>query len=336
MTSVRIARSAAALAALAAFATLAAGAAGAQAPRRDSLTLYEGADYRGASVTLYGDLADLGSTGFSTRARSAQVIGQWRLCAGGGFRNGCQTVQGNLRDLGVLGLPSIGSAQRLSGTPAPAYTPRYQEPAAPAPLPAPVARPVPAPVQAPPQAYGPPPSRAVVPAPQPAPYEPAPYPQGYVPPYEAGYSDARPGYGDGFAPYAPLPPALDAPPSAVRAPEAASPRPSAAPRPAPRPLPAPVPAPIAAEPALPPTPYDDMSASGGVDGVRATFFPRPFANGYDLSASGIGAADAFCRSQGLGVALYFDSTQKARSSVDERGQPVGSGPILRDVLCRRF
>lgn len=269
--------------------------AGAQA-RRDSLTLYELPDYRGASVTFYGDNANVGSTGFANRAQSAQVIGAWRLCAGGGYRNRCETVSGNIRDLGQYGLSrQVGSAQRLSAdayaAPAPRYeeaapTARYEPPAA-YPLPPAQARPAQA---RPGQPYTPPAA-----SPYGGPYLDSPYQRPEPPPYQPGYSDARPGYGasDPYYDYQP---------------------------------------PVAEAPYAPPY---EAADTGAVNGQTAVFFPRPTLNGMDVSALRPGAADGFCRSQGLGPAVYFDQGQRnARSvGVDLRG--AGPGPILRDVLCRR-
>lgn len=259
--------------------------AGAQA-RRDSLTLYELPDYRGASVTFYGDNANIGSTGFTDRAQSAQVIGVWRLCTGGGYRNRCETVSGNIRDLGQYGLSrQVGSAQRLSPDPYAAPAPRYEEAPPPARYEPPTAYPLP-----PAQPYTPPAA-----APYGGPYLDSPYPRTEPPPYQPGYSDARPGYGPSDPYYDYQPPAAE-PPYAQ--------------------------------------PYESAEV-GPVSGQTAVFFPRPTLNGMDVSALRPGAADGFCRSQGLGPAVYFDRTQRTGRSVGVDLRSVGPGPVLRDVLCRR-
>jgi len=279
---------------------VAAGTASAQA-RRDSLTLYELPDYRGASVTFYGDNAAIGSTGFADRAQSAQIIGSWRLCTGGGYRNRCEVLSGNIRNLDQYGLSrQVGSAQRVSAdayaTPAPRYEAppptRYEPPTA---YPLPPAQPRTAqPYGAPAEPYAPPYSAA------------PPYtaPQAYSPPqpYTPGYSDARPGYGPNDPYYDYSPPAADAPYGG--------------------------PAPYGA-------PAFDTSGAGGVDGETTIFFPRPTLNGMDISALRPGAADSFCRSQGLGPSVYFDQSQRAPRSVGPDMRPAAAGPILRDVLCRR-
>jgi hypothetical protein len=73
----------------------------------------------------------------------------------------------------------------------------------------------------------------------------------------------------------------------------------------------------------------------GVEGRTATFFPRPQMAGSDVAALGRTPADDFCRRSGYGAAVYFDISERSRRAVDVYGRPVGDGPVLRDVLCRR-
>jgi hypothetical protein len=148
--------------------------AAAQSPRPYSLTLYDRPDYRGASVTFYGDHASVGSTGFADRARSAQVRGTWRVCEGGGYRNRCEVLDANVPDLATLGLDGrIGSAQLVLGpTPAQAAAPSAYPP------PPPYARPAAPPAEAwrPPAAEAgraPPPPPIMRPEDPPRPYAPA-------------------------------------------------------------------------------------------------------------------------------------------------------------------
>jgi len=78
------------------------------------------------------------------------------------------------------------------------------------------------------------------------------------------------------------------------------------------------PLPDAAPPS--PTPWRAAdSADPGVAGYGSVFFIRPRRDGEDIPGQGRALADGFCRAQGLGPALYFDT----------------DGRILRDVLCRR-
>ena len=69
-------------------------------------------------------------------------------------------------------------------------------------------------------------------------------------------------------------------------------------------------------------PYDDEP---GFEGRGAVFFSHPTVRGREVPYWGQGAADRFCREQGLGPAVYSDQ---------EPGSTI-SGPALRDVLCRR-
>ena len=276
----RVAMPAAALAAGAVF--VLAGAAMAQG-RPASLTLYDQPDYRGGSVTFYGDNANVGSTGFADRAESAQVLGSWRVCEGGGYRNHCEVLSGNVRDLSAYGLAGrVGSAQLLGAGPAAAYTPP------------------PAATYTPP-VYAPPASTA--PAYEPPVYAPAaPAQDGYG---RQGYGRddygadryTPPAYGSDYPPRdygygaAPPPPAVDAPP-----------------------------------PSYPDQAYAEPPvARPGFDGRATVFFPHPLLRGREVVYWGQGAADRFCRAQGLGPAVYSDQ---------EPGTAV-TGPVLRDVLCRR-
>jgi hypothetical protein len=313
----------AAILATLALAAVAGPAAGAQTQYPFSLTLYDQLDYRGGSVTFYGDNANIGSTGFASRARSAQVRGTWRLCEGGGFRNRCEVLSANVRDLDAYGLAGrVGSAQRLSGVAATPPTPQPQpRPIAPYnPYAADPYAGAPAPRAAEP-AYGAPPP----------PYAPRAYgPDAYAPPaVDAPMPDAPGRLGrDGY-------PALPA-----AAPPAPAPRGAAPAYGAPYVSPAPY-GPGAYDPNdYPPAPYPAYAAAADPDGPAlgdsAVFFPQPTLRGADVSAASNRAADGFCRAQGLGPAIYFDQTRRLPRAVDVEGRPVGEGPILRDVLCRRF
>lgn len=71
------------------------------------------------------------------------------------------------------------------------------------------------------------------------------------------------------------------------------------------------------------------------EGVRSVFFPYPTYDGYDIAA-GSSAANAFCRSQGLGSSAYYDSSQRAQQAIDAEGRYTGPTSVLRDVVCRRY
>ncbi|WP_293480532.1 beta/gamma crystallin-related protein [Phenylobacterium sp.] len=73
----------------------------------------------------------------------------------------------------------------------------------------------------------------------------------------------------------------------------------------------------------------------GVDGATTVFFPRPTVRGLDVAAGDRGA-NAYCRSQGLGRAVWYDSSSRAREAVGPDGELVGRSDVLRDLLCRKY
>ena len=73
----------------------------------------------------------------------------------------------------------------------------------------------------------------------------------------------------------------------------------------------------------------------GIDGSRSVFFPRPNVQGLDVAA-GSNGANTFCRSQGLGQAAYFDSSERAPRAIGPEGQFVGPSSVLRDLVCRKY
>lgn len=73
----------------------------------------------------------------------------------------------------------------------------------------------------------------------------------------------------------------------------------------------------------------------GVEGTSTVFFPRPTVRGLDVAAGERGA-NAFCRSQGLGRAVFFDSNARANQAIGPEGELVGRSDVLRDLLCRKY
>jgi hypothetical protein len=73
----------------------------------------------------------------------------------------------------------------------------------------------------------------------------------------------------------------------------------------------------------------------GVEGARTVFFPRPTVGGIDVAAGDRGA-DVYCSRQGLGPAVWYDSSERARQAVGPDGELVGRSSVLRDLLCRRY
>lgn len=71
-----------------------------------------------------------------------------------------------------------------------------------------------------------------------------------------------------------------------------------------------------------------------MEGARTVLFPYPRMNGYDIAAGG-NSANAFCRSNGLNGAAWYDSSERAREALDGDGRYTGETSVLRDVLCRK-
>ena len=78
-----------------------------------------------------------------------------------------------------------------------------------------------------------------------------------------------------------------------------------------------------------------QGGSRGVDGSRTVFFARPTVRGVDVAAGDRGA-NAFCRAQGLGGAVWFDSSERAREAIGPDGELIGRSSVIRDLLCRKY
>ena len=87
-------------------------------------------------------------------------------------------------------------------------------------------------------------------------------------------------------------------------------------------------------PVTTPSPYADDQAAGS-RGYTVVFFAHPRMNGGDVAAYDRGAADAFCRQQGLGVSVYYDTSERMLRAQEWNGAWASNAPVLRDVLCRR-
>lgn len=81
--------------------------------------------------------------------------------------------------------------------------------------------------------------------------------------------------------------------------------------------------------------YPGGGLSRGFDGTATVFFPRPTVDGVDVAAGDRGA-NVFCRRQGLGPAVWFDSGQRANQAVGPDGERIGRSQVLRDLLCRKY
>lgn len=81
--------------------------------------------------------------------------------------------------------------------------------------------------------------------------------------------------------------------------------------------------------------FPSQGGSRGVEGMRTVFFARPTVRGIDVAAGDRGA-NAFCRAQNLGPAVWFDSSERASQAIDPDGNVVGRSTVLRDLLCRKY
>ena len=71
---------------------------------RNSITVYQDANFRGYSETFRGEIYDLGRSGFNDRISSLQVNGTWEACVDANFRGQCQTFTGSVRNLDRWGM----------------------------------------------------------------------------------------------------------------------------------------------------------------------------------------------------------------------------------------
>jgi hypothetical protein len=71
---------------------------------RNSITIYQDANFRGYSETLRGEIYDLGRSGFNDRISSMQMNGSWEACTDANFRGQCQVFSGSVRNLDRWGM----------------------------------------------------------------------------------------------------------------------------------------------------------------------------------------------------------------------------------------
>jgi hypothetical protein len=80
--------------------------------------------------------------------------------------------------------------------------------------------------------------------------------------------------------------------------------------------------------------WNGRDAARPYEGARNVLFPYPSVAGFDIAGNS-SAANAFCRSMGLGSSAYYDSGERAPRALDQEGRYVGDTGVLRDVLCRK-
>jgi hypothetical protein len=77
-----------------------------------SITFYEGDNFTGREVVIYGEERDFSRIGFNDRARSARTNGSFLVCEDREFRGRCERLSGSVRSLAVLGMSSRISSAR--------------------------------------------------------------------------------------------------------------------------------------------------------------------------------------------------------------------------------
>lgn len=83
-----------------------------------SITFYEGENFSGRQITVYGEERDFARLGFNDRARSARTTGSFTVCEDSEFRGRCERLTGAIRSLDYLGLNARISSvrdERLGG-----------------------------------------------------------------------------------------------------------------------------------------------------------------------------------------------------------------------------
>lgn len=77
-----------------------------------SITFYEGENFNGRAVTVFGEENNFSDIGFNDRARSARANGSFLVCEDIEFRGRCERISGSIRDLNQLGFSGRISSAR--------------------------------------------------------------------------------------------------------------------------------------------------------------------------------------------------------------------------------
>lgn len=83
--------------------------------RRDSITLYRDADFRGASFRFDNEIPNLANTGFNDAVSSMRFRGEWEACTDAYYRGQCQTFHNDVRNLRRWGMNDRISSLRPVG-----------------------------------------------------------------------------------------------------------------------------------------------------------------------------------------------------------------------------
>ena len=83
---------------------------------RDSAIIYRDSNFRGASMTVRGEIPNLQDEGFNDAISSMELRGRWEVCTDANFRGYCEVVDGSVRNLDRWGLNDrISSMRPLRG-----------------------------------------------------------------------------------------------------------------------------------------------------------------------------------------------------------------------------
>lgn len=80
-----------------------------------AITFYEGENFSGRAVTVYGQETDLQRIGFNDRARSARANGTFVVCEDGDFRGRCERMAGSVPSFNAVGMSGRVSSARFEG-----------------------------------------------------------------------------------------------------------------------------------------------------------------------------------------------------------------------------
>lgn len=82
---------------------------------RSSITVYDDANFRGASREFTSEDRNLGRTPFNDRISSMRVEGRWEVCTDAEFRGRCRIVEGDVRFLNGGFNDNISSLRPVRG-----------------------------------------------------------------------------------------------------------------------------------------------------------------------------------------------------------------------------
>lgn len=72
--------------------------------QRASITVFADANYRGATTTFNGEVANLTSSGFNDIISSVRLRGEWEVCSDAYFQGVCRTINADVSNLSRIGM----------------------------------------------------------------------------------------------------------------------------------------------------------------------------------------------------------------------------------------